>query len=130
MAAARLLAGGSFSPVLRFAYLVGGVLSLVGVLIAYTVVGDVVFSGLVGVGPVVRDEAVRAMQFLWPVPFLTALRASHQGRLVAGHRTLPIAWATGGRTGILAVVSFSLLATGAERGWARRPSRWGWRSRR
>ncbi|MDE2794429.1 MAG: hypothetical protein OXL34_06380, partial [Gemmatimonadota bacterium] len=35
-----------------------------------------------------------------------------QGRLVAGHRTFPIAAATGGRTGVLAVVSFALLATG------------------
>ena len=112
VAAARLLAQGSFSPVRRFASLVGGILSLLGGLIAYTALGDLVLAGLVGVGPAVLDEAVRAMQFLWPVPFLTAVRASHQGRLVAGHRTLPIAAATGGRTGILAVVAFGFLATG------------------
>ena len=112
VAAARLLAGGSFSPVMRFAYLTGALLSLLGALIAYTSFGDVVFAGVVGVGPGVLDEAVRAMQFLWPVPFLTAVRASHQGRLVAGHRTVPIAGATGGRTGILAIVAFGLLATG------------------
>ena len=112
VAAARLLAAGSFSPVKRFAYLSGAVFSLIGALIAYTGAGDVVFARLVGVGPEVLAEAVRAMQFLWPVPFLTAVRAAHQGRLVAGHRTLPIAVATGGRTGILAVVAFSLLATG------------------
>ena len=112
VAAARLLAAGSFSPVKRFAYLTGAVMSLIGALIAYTGAGDLVFARLVGVGPEVLSEAVRAMQFLWPVPFLTAVRAAHQGRLVAGHRTVPIAAATGGRTGILAVVAFALLATG------------------
>ena len=112
VAAARLLAGGSFSPVWRFAYLIGALLSLLGALIAYTGVGDLVFAGAVGVGPRVLDEAVQAMRWLWPVPFLTAVRAAHQGRLVAGHRTVPIAGATGGRTGILAVVAFALLATG------------------
>lgn len=112
VAAARLLAGGSFSPVCRFAYLVGAVLSLIGALMAYTAVGDAFFAGVVGVGPGVLDEAVGAMQWLWPVPFLTAIRAAHQGRLVAGHRTVPIAGATGGRTGVLAVVAFALLATG------------------
>ncbi len=112
VAAARLLAEASFSPVKRFAYLTGGLMSLIGALIAYTSVGDLVFAGAVGVGPEVLSEAVRAMQFLWPVPFLTAVRAAHQGRLVAGHRTMPIALATGSRTGILAVVAFALLATG------------------
>lgn len=112
VAAARLLDGGSFSPVTRFAYLTGALLSAAGALIAYTAVGDVVFAGVIGVSPEVLAESVRAMQWLWPVPFLTAVRAAHQGRLVAGHRTLPIAGATGGRTAILAVVAFSLLATG------------------
>ena len=112
VAAARLLAKASFSPVKRFAYLIGAVMSLVGALIAYTAAGDLVFAGVVGVGPDVLSEAVRAMQWLWPVPFLTAVRAAHQGRLVAGHRTVPIAAATGGRTGVLAVVAFALLATG------------------
>ena len=112
VAAARLLAAGSFSPVRRFAYLTGAVMSLIGALIAYTGAGDLVFARIVGVGPEVLSEAVRAMQFLWPVPFLTAVRAAHQGRLVAGHRTVPIAAATGVRTGILAVVAFALLATG------------------
>ncbi len=112
VAAARLLAGGSFSPVTRFAYLIGALLSLIGALIAYTAAGDLVFARMVGVSPEVLSESVRAMQWLWPVPFLTAVRAAHQGRLVAGHRTVPIAGATGGRTAILAVVAFSLLATG------------------
>ena len=112
VAAARLLAGGSFSPVTRFSYVTGALLSLIGALIAYTAAGDLVFARLIGVSPEVLSEAVRAMQWLWPVPFLTAVRAAHQGRLVAGHRTVPIAGATGGRTAILAVVAFSLLATG------------------
>ncbi len=112
VAAARLLAGGSFSPVRRFAWAMGALLSLVGALVAYTTVGDLVFARVVGVGPEVLQEAVQAMRFLWPVPFLTAVRASHQGRLVAGHRTVPIAGATGGRTVILGIVAFGLLATG------------------
>ena len=37
----------------------------------------------------------------------------HQGRLVAGHRTNPIAVATGARTGVLAVVAFALTTTPA-----------------
>ncbi|MDH3224538.1 MAG: hypothetical protein OEO23_12545 [Gemmatimonadota bacterium] len=112
VAAARLLSRGSFSPVRRFAYLMGAVFSLIGALIAYTALGDVVFARLVGVGPAVLAEALRAMAFLWPVPFLTAVRAAHQGRLVAGHKTKPIASATGVRTGILAVVAFGLATTG------------------
>lgn len=110
--AARLLANGSFSPVRRFAYLTGAVISLLGALIAYTPLGGIVFSGVVGVSPQVLGEALHAMSFLWPAPFLTAVRAAHQGRLVAGHRTKPIAAATGVRTGILAVVAFGLSATG------------------
>ncbi len=112
VAAARLLGGASFSPVKRFAYLTGAFFSLVGALIAYTDAGSLVFARVVAVGPQVLDEAARAMGFLWPVPFLTAARAAHQGRLVAGHRTRPIAFATGGRTGILAVVAFGLAGTG------------------
>lgn len=112
VAAARLLAEASFSPVKRFAYLVGAAMSAAGALIAFTGGGDLVFGRGVGVGPEVLNEGVRAMRFLWPVPFLTAVRAAHQGRLVAGHRTFPIAAATGGRTGVLAVVSFALLASG------------------
>lgn len=112
VAAARLLGNGSFSPVRRFAYATGAALSVLGALIAFTGVGEVVFSGIVGVGPEVLSEATRAMQFLWPVPFLTAVRAAHQGRLVAGHRTQPIAAATGVRTGILAVVAFVLATMG------------------
>lgn len=115
--AARLLGGGSFSPVRRFAYLTGAVLSAAGAVIAYTGVGDWVFGGVVGVGPQVQAEAVRAMAFLWPVPFLTAVRASHQGRLVAGHRTRPIAFATGGRTGVLAVAAVLAVAVTGGGAW-------------
>ena len=112
VAAARILARAPFSPVKRFAYLTGAVMSLAGALIGYTAAGDLFFGRVVGVGAEVLGEAVLAMQWLWPVPFLTAVRAAHQGRLVAGHRTLPIAAATSGRTGVLAVVAFALLATG------------------
>ncbi len=112
VAAARLLEGGALAPVKRFAYSVGAVLSLAGAMVAYTAAGDVVFVRWVGVGPEVLAEAVRAMQFFWPVPFLTAVRAVHQGRLVAGHRTKPIGYATGARTGVLAFVALGLALAG------------------
>lgn len=119
VAAARLLAKGSFAAVTRFAYSIGAFLSLLGALIAFTPAGAWVFGLLLrggpdggGVSPEVLTEAVSAMSFLWPVPFLTAVRSCHQGRLVAGHRTVPIAVATSGRTAVLAVVAFGMLATG------------------
>ncbi len=112
VAAARLLNGGALAPVKRFAYASGAVLSAAGALIAYTSAGDWVFLGAVGVGEDVAREAMRAMAFFWPVPFLTAVRATHQGRLVAGHRTKPIGWATGARTGVLTVVALILATLG------------------
>ena len=69
VAAARLLGGGSFSPVKRFAYLTGTAFSLTGALLAYTSVGEWVFAGVVAVSADVMAEAVHAMEFLWPVPF-------------------------------------------------------------
>ena len=123
VAAARLLVQGSFAAVKRFAYLIGTLFSLLGALIAFTGAGPWVFGLLLGggsedggsaggVSPQVLTEAVDAMRFLWPVPLLTAVRSCHQGRLVAGRRTGPIAFATSGRTAVLAVVAFGMLATG------------------
>lgn len=112
LAAARLLNGAALAPVKRFAWAAGGTLSLIGATVAFTSAGDLVFDRWVGVRPEVLAEAVRAMQFLWPVPFLTAVRATHQGRLVAGHRTKPIGYATGARTGVLALVALALASAG------------------
>lgn len=81
--------------------------------IAFTPIGVFVFRELVGVKDTILDEALCAMTALWPVPILTGIRALHQGRLVAGHRTQPIAWATGARTAVPAVVGFALTATPA-----------------
>lgn len=112
LAATRLLNGAALAPVKRFAYAIGGVLSFLGATVAFTAAGDLVFDRWVGVRPEVLAEAVRAMQFLWPVPFLTAVRATHQGRLVAGHRTNPIGYATGARTGVLTLVALALASAG------------------
>lgn len=112
LAAARLLNGAALAPVKRFAYVAGGALSLLGATVAFTAAGDLVFDRWVGVRPEVLAEAVRAMQFLWPVPFLTAVRATHQGRLVAGRRTKPIGCAAGARTGVLALVALALAGAG------------------
>jgi hypothetical protein len=113
VAAQRLLSVGDLTPVRRFTVVVALVLSAVAALVAFTPVGVFVFQGLVGVHDRILDEALSAMSWLWPVPALTGLRALHQGRLVAGHRTQPIAVATGVRTLILSVVAFALTTTPA-----------------
>lgn len=113
VAAQRLLSVGDIRPVRRFTAVVGVLLSAVAAIVAFTPVGVFVFQTLVGVQDRILDEAISAMTGLWPVPALTGLRALHQGRLVAGHRTRPIAAATGVRTGVLATVAFALTTTPA-----------------
>jgi hypothetical protein len=113
VAAQRLLRARDLVPVRRFTALVGLLLSGLAALVAFTPLGVVVFRSVVGVEDRILDEALSAMTGLWPVPVLTGLRALHQGRLVAGHRTQPIALATGVRTGVLAVVAFALTTTPA-----------------
>ncbi len=119
VAASRLLqASGGFAPVIRFAYATGVVLSGIGAAIAFTPLGEFVFGWMINASPPVEAEAMSAMRILWVAPFLTAVRAAHQGRLVAGHRTGPIAGATAGRTAVLAAVAFgaSFIAGGATLG--------------
>jgi hypothetical protein len=111
--AQRLLSVGDIGPVRRFTTIVAVLLSGVAALVAFTPVGVFVFETIVGVHDRILDEALSAMTALWAVPALTGLRALHQGRLVAGHRTQPIAAATGVRTAVLAVVAFALTTTPA-----------------
>lgn len=111
VAATRLIDRGAARPLWLLALIFGAVFSALAATVAFTPLGDWVLSGLVGVTGQVLDEARAAMALLWAVPLLTAIRAYHQGRLVGGHRTQPIAAATGLRTGVLAVVAFAL--TGA-----------------
>jgi hypothetical protein len=113
VATARLLSLGDIRPVRRLTIAVGISLSALGALIAFTPLGVLIFEGVVGVHDLILDQAISAMSALWPVPALTGLRALNQGRLVAGHRTQPIAWATGVRTGVLTVVAFALTTTSA-----------------
>ena len=113
VAAARLLAAGDLAPVRRFALALGVALSALAAAVAFTPLGEWVLEGVVGVHDAILDQALEAMVFLWPVPFLTGVRALHQGRLVAGHRTEPIATATGIRTAVLAMVAFALTGTTA-----------------
>ena len=112
VAAQRLLEAGDLRPVRRFALVLGTLLSVLAVLVAFTPLGVWIFRTVVGVEGPILDEALEAMVFLWPVPLLTGVRALHQGRLVAGHRTHPIATATGVRTAVLAAVAFVLAAGG------------------
>lgn len=113
--ATRLLQGGDAGAVRKLALGAGVLFSALAAAVAYGAPGDWVFSGVVGVSRAVHAEARSAMELLWPVPLLTGIRALHQGRLVAGRRTHPIAVATGVRTGVLAVVAFVLagMAPGA-----------------
>ena len=108
VAAAKLMSGSRFGPIQRLWLRIGIVLSLVAVAVGFSPLGVVVFSGLMGVSGDIFDEARAAIVLLAPVPLLTALRAVHQGRLVAGHRTDPIALATGARTAVLALVAVAL----------------------
>lgn len=111
VAAQRLLSLGDLGPVRRFTVVVGVLLSGLAALVAFTPLGVWIFQTIVGVHDAILDEALSAMTALWPVPALTGVRALHQGRLVAGHRTGPIATATGARTGVLAVVAFGMTTT-------------------
>lgn len=110
VAATRLLEGRGLAAVRRFALGTGAIFSVLAALVAFTDLGTWVFQDIVGVSGAVYDEALEAMSLLWPVPLVTAVRALHQGRLVAAHHTHPIAVATGVRTGVLAVVAFVLAA--------------------
>lgn len=101
----HMLEGGAFPPFRRFAVVTGLVFTALAAAIAFTPLGAWVFGELIGVTNGVFREATAAMRILWPVPFLTALRAANQGRLVAGHRTRPIAQATALRTVALAVIA-------------------------
>lgn len=110
--ASRILRGGEFAPIQRFGLLAGLGFSLLAALIAFVdPVHMLVFRDVVGLRGSALAEAGFAFAWLWPIPVITAVRALHQGRLVAGHRTHPIAIATGVRTGVLAVVAIWLAAT-------------------
>ena len=114
--ATRMLEGGRLAPVRRFALIIGGLFTSIGVAIAFfDPLSDLVFGAFLAQTDAAFEEAVAAMRFLSPVPLLTAIRATHQGRLVAGHRTHPIAAATGARTAVLALGAFTLvgLSSGA-----------------
>ena len=117
VAATKLLNGRAFAPIQAFWVRVGLLFSLLAVAVAFTPLGDWVFRVVMGITGDMYTEARLAMAFLAPVPLLTAVRAVHQGRLVAGHRTNPIAVATGFRTGVLALAAFILTVTTSAGAW-------------
>lgn len=108
VAATRLMAGHRFGPIQSFWVRIGGLLSLLAAGVGVTPLGEWVFGGVMGVTGDIFDGARLAITILAPVPLLTAVRAVHQGRLIAGHRTTPIALATGARTSVLALVAVVL----------------------
>ena len=113
VAAARVLLRRELGPLRRYSLALGALLSALAAVIAFSQAGTWTFGEFIGLSGGVHDEAREAMALLWPVPFLTALRALSQGRLVAHHHTRPIAFATGVRTGVLALVAFLLATVGA-----------------
>ena len=117
VAATKLLTGSLFGPIQRVWLRIGMVLSLVAAAVGFSPLGVVVFSSIMGVSGDIFDEARAAIVLLAPVPLLTAVRAVHQGRLVAGHRTNPIALATGARTAVLALVAVALTVTTPGGAW-------------
>ena len=117
VAAAKLLSGSRFGPIQRLWFRIGIILSLVAVAVGFSPLGVVVFTDMMGVSGDIFDEARAAMVLLAPVPLLTALRAVHQGRLVAGHRTNPIALATGARTAVIALVAVALTVSTSGGAW-------------
>ena len=117
VAAAKLLTGRRFRPIQSFWLRIGALSSLVAVAVAFTPLGDWVFGRVMGVSGDIFDEARTAVAVLAPVPLLTSVRAVHQGRLVAGHRTNPIAVATGIRTAVLALVAVVLTVSTRGGAW-------------
>ena len=117
VAATKLLTGRRFGPIQRFWLRIGALFSLVAVAVAFTPLGEWVFGGVMGVSGDIFDEARTAIAVLAPVPLLTAVRAVHQGRLVAGHHTNPIAFATGTRTAVLALVAVVLTVSTRGGAW-------------
>ena len=117
VAATRLLAGGQFGPIRAFWRRIGTLLSLVTLAVGLSPLGDWVFGAVMGVSGDIFDEARLAITLLAPVPLLTAIRAVHQGRLVAGHHTDPIALATGARTAVLALVAVLLTVSTSGGAW-------------
>jgi hypothetical protein len=85
-------AGGSASPatVRRFAWALGGGLSLVALLLAVPAVGGLYFGGVSGLRGAPAELAVHAMPLVACVPLLVALRAWLRGRLLAAGRTLRV----------------------------------------
>jgi hypothetical protein len=116
--AAKVVEGAPFKDVHRFALVMGALLSTLEAIVAFTPVGHFVFSEVIAMDPDAHREAVRAVRFLWVVPFLTAFRASHQGVLVAMHRTRSIAWATALRTLVLVLVAFGVVLLTGAGAWA------------
>ena len=117
VAATRLLAGRRFGPIQSFWLRIGTLLSLLTLAIGLSRLGGWIFGTVIGVSGDIFDEARAAITLLAPVPLLTAARAVHQGRLVAGHRTNPIAFATGARTVVLALVAAVLTVSTRGGAW-------------
>ena len=117
VAATKILNGSKFDALRGFWLRLGVLLSLVAAAVGFTPLGDWIFGVVMGVSGDIFDEARAAIVVLAPVPFLTAARALHQGRLVAGHRTSAIAVATGARTAVLAVVAVVLTVSTPGGAW-------------
>jgi hypothetical protein len=112
VAAARILQGADVRRARRFALALGAGLTAVVALLAFTPAGALLVANVVGIQGRALGEARSALQLLWPVPLLTAVRSLHQGYLVAARRTGSIAGATLLRTVVLTAVAVLLAGPG------------------
>lgn len=99
----------SMRSVLIFVGLVASYVALMLGLIAFTPLGDLVLSRLLGAPAEVATAAKEALHILFFLPFFTGLRGFFQGLVIQARRTSLVSLATGIRVGAL----FAYLAVGA-----------------
>ncbi|WP_291315117.1 hypothetical protein [Desulfuromonas sp.] len=99
----------SLKGTIVFVLLVAAYVSIMLGLIAYTPLGDLLFSRLLGVSPEITAEARSVVGFLALLPFITGFRGLFQGLVIRARRTGLVSFATGVRIAAL----FGYLALGS-----------------
>ncbi|MCF6178042.1 MAG: hypothetical protein L3J63_01445, partial [Geopsychrobacter sp.] len=91
----------SLRGVIIFVMLVACYVSLILSLVAFTPLGDLIFSDLLGAPPKIASAARDALKILVLLPFFTGLRGLFQGLVIQSRRTSLVSIATGIRVGAL-----------------------------
>jgi Na+-driven multidrug efflux pump len=115
-AVARAADRDSFVLIRRFTLILGGLVTLVGLVFSLTALYDLVVVDLMNIPVAVADRARPTLQILsfWPLPI--AWRRTHQGLLIRKGHTRVITVATGVRLVSLAAALFGGLLLFPERG--------------